>query len=136
MRNYKDFVEYVRKNYSGARKIVEVGVGKDTRVLEGIAKGGEGEIFGTDIEPAAEGDVVVLKDDLLEPKLELYSDSALIYSIRPPPELLPYIEELAYVVGADLIIRPLVTDNVEECSFFKSRKLVNYKGAAFYLFRR
>lgn len=135
MMDYKDFVEYVCKNYGSAKKIVEVGVGKDIRVLKGIAKGVGGEVFGTDIEPIGGGEVTVLKDDLLEPKLDLYLGSDLIYSIRPPPELLPYIEELAYRVGAGLIIHFLSTDNVGECSFFKSKKLVNYKGAAFYLFK-
>jgi len=129
-------VEYVCKNYASARKVVEVGVGRDTGVLEGVAKCIEGEIFGTDIEPIADGNVTVLKDDILEPKLELYLGSDLIYSIRPPPELLPHIEKLAYDVGANLIIRPLVTDSVGVCSFFKSRRLVNYKGAVFYLFKR
>ena len=39
-------------------------------------------------------------DDLISPRSEL------IYTIRPPPELIPYTAELAQSVGSDLLVRP------------------------------
>ncbi|ACV24434.1 UPF0146 family protein [Methanocaldococcus fervens] len=68
------------------------------------------------------------KDDLFNPNINLYEDVDLIYSIRPPRDLQPYILELSEKINANLIIRPLLNETP-----IKELKLKNYKGEVFYI---
>ncbi|WP_456328862.1 UPF0146 family protein [Archaeoglobus sp.] len=119
--------EYIAKNYSG--KVVEVGIGRFTAVAELLAKRGF-EVVVTDItrRDVPEGCKFYL-DDITDPKLEIYEEASLIYSLRPPPELFSAILKVSQKVGADCIIKPLYGDYMEW-------KVVNYKGVQFYLVRR
>ncbi len=123
MRDYKDFTEYILKHYRDA-PIVEVGIGADLSVFKELKRQNV-DVKAVDISPSLSD---VIKDDVLNPKMEIYKGCGLIYSIRPPPELVPYIEKIAQNAGADLIIRPLSTDNVPA-----NGKLQNYKSAIFYI---
>ena len=82
----------------------------------------------TDIKPIPIEDVEFYIDDVTAPKLEIYSDSSLIYSIRPPPEIVPYILRVAKTVNADVLIRPFGNE-------FYSGRLINYKNERFYVWR-
>lgn len=119
--DYKDFAEYILKNYSNST-VVEVGIGSDFKVFNELKK--KTDVRAIDINPSSEE---VLRDDILNPDLEIYSGAGLIYSIRPPPELVPYIEKIAQKAGADLIVRPLSTDSIPT-----NAKLQNYRSAIFY----
>ncbi|MEE8402314.1 MAG: UPF0146 family protein [Candidatus Hydrothermarchaeaceae archaeon] len=121
--DYKDFAEYILRYYPKVR-IVEIGIGADFRVFKEL-KRRNADIKAVDISPSS-GDVI--RDDVLSPDMDLYAGSGLIYSVRPPPELIQYIAEITRRVGADLIIRPLSTDNVPA-----NGKLKNYKSAMFYM---
>lgn len=130
---WTSFTEYIIKNYGNSTKIVEVGVG---RVFEPstILKR---ELTNTDIKlvdiyPA---DDRVIPDDINNPSSSIYEDSDLIYSIRPPEELQATIFNLGKRFDADIIIKPLFT---EEISFNLQNKLklVNYKRSAFYEYKR
>ena len=107
--DYKDFAEYVLTNFPGAKKVVEVGIGWDRSVYDELKSSFDGELMATDINPGFQD---VVKDDITAPNMELYKGSDLIYSIRPPPELYPYLKDTAAHIGAHLIIRPLTTDHV------------------------
>lgn len=120
--DYKDFAEYLLKHYPNT-PIVEIGIGTDSRVFEELKKQNV-DVKAVDINPTSSN---VTRDDILKPNISLYMGSGLIYSIRPPPELIPYIEKIAQKTGADLIIKPLLTDNAP-----KNGKLKNYKSAIFY----
>jgi uncharacterized UPF0146 family protein len=120
--DYIDFAEYLARHYSNV-PIVEVGIGSNFEVSKELKKHGH-DVRSIDINPSLEE---VIKDDILNPDLEIYKDCGLIYSIRPPPELVSYIAAVAKVVGADLIIRPLSTDDAP-----KKGELKNYKSAIFY----
>jgi uncharacterized UPF0146 family protein len=122
MRDYKDFAEYILGNYKDV-PIVEIGIGSDFRVFEELKKDGA-DARAIDIGPHTDN---VIKDDVLDPDMEIYEGCGLIYSIRPPPELIPYIAEVAKSVGADLLVRPLTTDSAPE-----NGELKNYKSAIFY----
>jgi uncharacterized UPF0146 family protein len=126
MQDYKDFTEYILINHKGV-PIVEIGIGSDFRVFEELKKNGT-DVRAIDIGPTTSD---VIKDDVLNPDMEIYDGAGLIYSIRPPQELIPYIEEVARGAGADLIIRPLMTDDTP-----KNGKLINYKSAIFYKINR
>lgn len=80
------------------------------------------------------GELVVEKDDIFSPRMELYREARLIYSIRPPLEMQLAMGVVAADVGADLLVRPLM-DEVARLPGF-SRRLVNWGEARFYLFLR
>ncbi len=123
---WNDFSDYIIKNYDSAVKIVEVGAGNFIEVALNLQKHLKMDIIMTDIKPSHEG---ILQDDIVNPNLKIYKDASLIYSIRPPEELQPYIMKVAEVVGADLIIKPLSTDFINT---YKKMKLINYRKAIFY----
>lgn len=119
---YKDFADYIQKNYR-EKSVVEIGVGSDFRVFKELKKRNL-DIKAVDIRPST-GDVI--RDDVLNPDMGIYLGCGLIYSIRPPFELIHHIEKIAQNAGADLIIKPLSTDDTPPHG-----KLKNFKGAFFY----
>ncbi len=114
-----DIVRYIYANYSGAEKIVEIGIGSEDSVYRTLKREMDAEILAVDIQPSGE----TIFDDIFEPDLNQYQGASLIYSIRPNPELISALRKIAQAVGANLLIRPLSTD-----SFHKpeSMKLVNF----------
>jgi uncharacterized UPF0146 family protein len=46
-----------------------------------------------------------LKDDILKPNYDIYRGTDLIYSIRPPIELIEYLVKISYEVNSALLIR-------------------------------
>ncbi len=122
--DFKDFAEYIWINYRD-RRIVEVGIGPDDRVFNILSKKGT-NIVSTDVKPAKS----VYVDDITQSTDEIYAGADLIYSIRPPPELHPYLESMARRIGADLIIKPMSTD---PCSV---GRLIGYKKTTFYLSKK
>ena len=123
---WKDFSEYIITNYKDASLIVEVGVGGFPLVALTLKEHLNMDIIMTDIKPYHD-DVVV--DDITNPDLSIYDGAALIYSIRPPEELQNHIKRVAESVGADLIIKPLSTEFINQNN---TMKLINYKKAIFY----
>ncbi len=115
----EDILRYITTNYQGKAKIIEIGVGREDNVYRGLKKTGAYEVSATDLIP----DEGITYDDALEPNLNIYYGVDLIYSIRPPPELIFGLQNIASKVGADLLIRPLSTDS---CHKPKSMKLVNF----------
>ena len=81
----------------------------------------------TDISP---NDPTVIKDDITKPNPDLYKDLDIIYSIRPPSELQPYIIDLALKTNTKLIIKPLFNEDINSRRI--KLKLKNYKKASFY----
>jgi hypothetical protein len=123
---WSDFTEYIINHYSQSSLIVEVAVGHFLQVACNLKKHLKVDIIITDIKPYHDR---VIQDDIRQPDLKIYKDAGLIYSIRPPEELHPYLEKLSHDIGADLIIKPLSTDSINT----KERMdLINYKKAVFY----
>ncbi len=123
--DYKAFAEYIARNYPDARKIVEVGVGREFSVVEELKRLLKGaEILAVDIGGGA------LRDDITAMRPGVYRGADLIYALRPNPELYPYLVQIARQVKADLIIRPFTLDPKP-----KNGELVNYKTSAFYVYK-
>ncbi len=122
---WNDFAQYIINNYQDADKIVEIGVGKFHKVGSILHENLKANIVLTDIKPSSNK---IVQDDICNPNLKIYKGSSLIYSIRPQPELQPYIIKVAENVGADLIIKPFSTEFVSS----KKMKLVNYRKTSFY----
>ncbi len=126
IQDYKDFAEYIVNNYPDAKRVLEIGVGKDSSVLKELKKSGL-DVLAVDINP---DNPETIYDDVVVPKINLYRDADLIYSIRPPLELYPYLEKLAKNINVPLLIRPLLTDHLGVNE--RQHILRNYKKSVFY----
>ena len=131
--NIKIIAEFI-KNFAeenSCKKIAEVGIGFKFDVA--IELNNHFNLMVVDINEKAVKKAKLLglnayKDDLFNPNISLYKDVDLIYSIRPPRDLQPYILELSKKINANLIIRPLLNETP-----IKELKLKNYKGEVFYI---
>lgn len=109
------------------QKVVEIAIGKFFGVSNFLDKYENINLLMTDIDPSKDE---VLKEDIINPNMKIYNDAKIIYSIRPPSELHPYLSKLIEKIdGAILIIKPLFN---EDLNMDKEMKLVNYKKAVFY----
>ncbi|MDY6779253.1 MAG: UPF0146 family protein [Halobacteria archaeon] len=132
--NSEEVAEYVSEEYSG--KVVEVGVGRRYGVARSLAERGF-DVTVTDVYAREEFDadtegVEYAEDDVREPRLSVYEGASLIYSVRLPPELHPYLDDVAREVGADLLVVPLGNEGTP----LDDVELVNRGASAFYLGRR
>ena len=128
---WNDFRDYILSEIQDKpTKIAEVGVGKFSMIADELSKKENITLIKTDIMPA---DDTVVKDDITNPNLDLYNDTDIIYSIRPPSELQPYIVKLAQTVDAQLIIKPLTNEDLNTGRV--KMKLKNFKKASFYTLR-
>ncbi|WP_202318884.1 UPF0146 family protein [Archaeoglobus neptunius] len=119
--------EFIAGRYRG--KVVEVGIGNFTAVAEMLAKSGL-HVVATDVVRRKVPDGVgFFVDDINSPRLWIYDKASLVYSIRPPPEIVPAILRVAGEIGADCIVKPLYGDHFDG-------KLFNYRGLAFYYWGR
>ena len=125
---WQDFADYILSQCDkNPTRICEVAVGKFTQVHDYLDSQENIEIIKTDISP---NDPTVIKDDITNPNLGLYKDLDIIYSIRPPSELQPYIINLAIKTNTKLIIKPLFNEDINSRRI--KLKLKNYKKASFY----
>lgn len=125
---WEDLGEYIQKsleNNENKCKVVEIAIGNFFKVADYL-KNNDIEVIMVDIDSKRED---VIKEDVIDPNLDLYKDVEVIYSIRPPYELQPYIEEIAKNLGALLIIKPLFN---EDLNMKNVLCLKNYKKAIFY----
>lgn len=128
---WQDFGEYILTQSEDKNvKIAEIGVGKFDGIANMLAEKENITLIKTDILPK---DSTVIKDDITNPDLELYKDTDIIYSIRPPSELQPHLVRLAQMVDAQLIIKPLTNEDLNTGRV--KMKLKNFKKASFYTLR-
>ena len=126
---WNDFAQFIlTQSTKNPPTIVEIAVGKFDGVYQYLKKNENIEIIKTDILP---NDDEVIKDDITNLNLELYENADIIYSIRPPNELQPYIERLSQKVNGTFIIKPLCNEDLNISSH--KVKLKNYKKASFYI---
>ncbi|WP_456371708.1 UPF0146 family protein [Methanocaldococcus sp.] len=132
--NIDTIVEFI-KNYAEkykSKKIAEVGIGFKFDIAKELNK--YFDVMVTDINKKSveKGKLLGLnayEDNLFNPNIEMYKNIDLIYSIRPPRDLQIYILNLSKKVNANLIIRPLLNEEVIE-----ELKLKSYKGEVFYIY--
>ena len=114
---FKEVAELIANLYPDAEKIIEIGVGSAPWTLLNLRK-----LLPKTILLAIDVDqdsIMKLRelglnaeiDDILNPRIELYQKSNLIYSIRPPMELINPMSKVAEKVGADILIFPLSEDS-------------------------
>lgn len=125
---WQSFAEYILSQcVKNPTRICEIGVGKFTQVFDYLNNQDNIEIIKTDISP---NDSSVIKDDVTRPDLKLYENMDIIYSIRPPSELQPYIIDLALKTKTKLIIKPLFNEDINTRKVKLTLK--NYNKASFY----
>jgi len=73
-------------------------------------------------------------DDLTNPSLEIYRGADLIYSVRPPFELIPKIAALGIRTGSDVLIAPLSED--AHFSNLSGWKMLRLGEAAIYILEK
>ncbi|HIC92392.1 MAG TPA: hypothetical protein EYP21_10115 [Syntrophaceae bacterium] len=105
--SYKGLVDYIAEAYGC---VAEIGIGHFPDVALALVDRGV-QVFATDIKSFRYKGLKMVVDDITHPNLSLYTGVHLIYSVRPPLELVPYMERLAKVVAADLIVRPLTSES-------------------------
>lgn len=128
---WQDFADYILSQAEGKDvKIAEIGVGKFKMISDMLGEKENITLIRTDISPADES---VIMDDITDPNLDLYEGIDIIYSIRPPSELQPYIVDLALKVGSQLIIKPLTNEDLNTGRV--KMKLKNFRKASFYTLR-
>lgn len=128
---WDDFAQYISSEVGDKQvKIAEVAVGKFDRIAEYLSSKDNITLIKTDIDPK---DDTVIKDDITNPDLDLYNDIDIIYSIRPPSELQPYLIKLALEIDSQLIIKPLTNEDLNTGRV--KMKLKNFKRASFYTLR-
>jgi len=118
---------YIIQECNPNDKVVEVGVGRFFKVAEYLQEHSMIDLILTDIKPSHPH---IIKDDITNPRLEIYKGARLIYSIRPPIELYMPLVKVADNVKAKLLIRPLATEHPPV-----NMKLINYKRSFFYEYR-
>ena len=128
---WDDFAEYIINEVGDKNvKIAEIAIGKYDKIAETLSSRENITIIKTDILPK---DSSVIKDDITNPNLELYKDTDIIYSIRPPSELQPYLVKLALEIDSQLIIKPLTNEDLNTGQV--KMKLKNHNRASFYVLR-
>lgn len=115
-------------NEKSSCKVVEIAIGNFFAVANYLKNNNSENIDfnAIDINP---GNFNIVFDDITDPNMEIYDGADIIYSIRPPQELQPYISDIVTKTGAILIIKPLFN---EDLNLNLPMKLVNYKKAVFY----
>ncbi len=121
-RRIEALIDFIASKYLNA---VEIGIGNFPDVAYALIGRGL-NILATDIKPYCYNRIEVIVDDVTKPRFSLYKHKDLIYSMRPPTELVPYMINLAKEIHADLIVKPLSSE-------YLNGKLVNYENTTFFV---
>jgi uncharacterized UPF0146 family protein len=108
-RRIEEMAEYIAGRH---RKSVEIGIGHFPDLAFALIDRGA-DVFATDIVPFSYKGLRVFVDDVTRPDISLFRGVDLIYSMRPPPELVFYMDRLAARLSASLIVKPLSSEFIE-----------------------
>jgi uncharacterized protein len=117
-------IDYIAGRYAS---VVEIGIGHSPAVAVRLIEKGV-SLFATDTRPFYHGQLKVVVDDITDPDLSFYRACDLLYSIKPPPELVPYMKKTAKSVSADLIVKPLASDYLDG-------QLMRHGSTSFYIWK-
>jgi len=130
-KNNKNKIDKKNKKFF---KIIEIGIGYYFNVAKSLSNHKDLNLIVIDanndaIERAKEEGLNAFVDDIFNPKLDIYKDADLIYSIRPPRDLQPFILNICKKYNISLLIKPLYGETP-----ISDLKLINYKGNALYIY--
>jgi uncharacterized protein len=121
-RRIDGLVDYIAGKYA---KAVEIGIGHFPDVAYSLIDR-QVELLATDILPLEYSGMKVVMDDITAPDPDVYKKVDVLYSMRPPSELVPYMVRLAEKLPADLIVKPLSAEYLDG-------RLTKYGHTTFYL---
>ena len=102
--------KYIASNYTRA---IEVGIGRNEEAAKIVSTDGV-LILCTDVKALGISGVLPFsQDDIFSPDDSLYMGAEVIYAIRPAPEMIPPMIELAERINADLIVYHLGYETYE-----------------------
>jgi uncharacterized UPF0146 family protein len=104
---YEGLVNYITGKYAYA---AEIGIGHFPDVAFALLERGV-RVFATDIRQFQYTGLKVVIDDITEPSLSVYAGVDILYSLRPPPELVPFMVRLGRILSVDLVVKPLAYEN-------------------------
>jgi uncharacterized UPF0146 family protein len=119
---YQGLVDYIAGRYDYA---VEIGIGHFPDVAFALLQKGV-QVFATDTRLFYYSGLKVIVDDIMEPNRSAYTALDLIYSLRPPLELVTYMVRLARRLSTDLIIKPLASE-------YQGGQLIRHGDTTFFL---
>ncbi len=109
-----EIINFILKRFASPKKIIEVGVGFYPDIalkLKTIYPNAEILVVDTSLTIRKfineKTDLKIIIDNVSTPHLEYYYNADLIYSIRPPVEIIKDLFEIAVKVNSALIIRCL-----------------------------
>lgn len=124
---WEEIGEYILKNNKLPLNIIEIGIGQYYDISDYLSSKQDVNIKRIDINPSRDD---IIQDDISNPNMEIYENSDILYSIRPPYEIQSYLMNLAEKLDCELIIKPLTGEELHSsCS---EMKLKNYKKIIFY----
>ena len=121
-RRIDGLVDYISGRYA---KAVEIGIGHFPDVAYSLIDR-QMDLLATDILLFEYSGLKVVMDDVTAPAFDIYKNINVLYSMRPPSELVPYMVRLAENLSADLIVKPLAAE-------YLNGRLTKYGNATFYL---
>jgi len=102
---------YIASNYTRA---IEVGIGRNEDAAKIVNSAGA-LVCCTDVKAiGSSGNLPFFLDDIFSPDDSLYTGAEVIYAIRPGPEMIPPLIELARRINADLIVYHLGFESYEK----------------------
>ena len=123
-KTFRGLIDYIATRYD---RVAEIGIGHFPDVALALSRRGL-RVFATDVKEFCHNGVDVIRDDISEPDISAYRGVQLLYALRPPPELVPYMTCLAKGLPADLIAKPLASDRV-------GGRLIRHKDSTFCLWK-
>ncbi|MDO8872772.1 MAG: UPF0146 family protein [Methanoregula sp.] len=101
---------YIASHYTRA---IEIGIGRNEEAAKIVSSAGA-LIRCTDVKAIGISDgLPFFKDDIFSPDNSLYTGAEVIYAIRPAPEMISPLIELAGRINADLIVYHLGFESYE-----------------------
>ncbi len=125
----EDFACYLKEKVNG--RIVEIGIGFNFKVALKLKELGL-DVFVVDwnreaVQKAQELGLKAHVDDVFKPNMRLYEGVEAVYAVRPTPEIVRPILELAKKLGVPAYILPFSLDEMP-----RGLRLENYRGLAIY----
>lgn len=124
-RRIDGLADYIAGRYG---YVAEVGVGSFPDMAFSLMERGV-KVIATDIYQFQYDGLDVFTDDITAPELSIYQNIKLLYSMRPPSELVPYMKRLAGMISADLIVKPLSSE-------YMDGELIRYGNMPFYFWTK
>lgn len=81
-------------------------------------------------EVSAPEEVDLVRDDITDPEMDVYRGTDLLFSLRTPMELYPFLEAVAREVESDLMVKPVSSEESPSWG-----ELINYSGVSFHVLR-